>query len=53
VTPYLRRAFAGEAVRIPAIHYDPAEIGQPGLARWVEATARPIKTPDGGSPKSC
>nr|WP_269117410.1 PAS domain S-box protein [Ramlibacter monticola] len=47
VTPYLRRAFAGEAVRIPAIHYDPAEIGQPGIARWVEATARPIKTPDG------
>lgn len=47
VTPYLRRAFAGEAVRIPAIHYDPAEIGKPGLARWVEATARPIKTPDG------
>ncbi|WP_240787005.1 PAS domain-containing hybrid sensor histidine kinase/response regulator [Ramlibacter rhizophilus] len=47
VTPYLRRAFAGEAVRIPAIRYDPAEIGKPGLARWVEATARPIITPDG------
>lgn len=47
VTPYLRRAFAGEAVRIPAIHYDPVEIGQPGLARWVEAIARPITTPDG------
>ena len=47
VTAYLRRAFAGEAVRIPAIHYDPAEIGKPGLARWVEATARPIKAADG------
>lgn len=47
VTPYLRRAFAGEAVSIPAIHYDPADIGKPGNARWVEATACPIKTQDG------
>lgn len=47
VTPHLRRAFAGEAVRIPAVHYDPAEIGKPGLARWVEATARPIQGADG------
>ena len=48
VTPHLRRAFAGEeAVRLPAVHYDPAELGQPGHARWVEATARPIKAPDG------
>jgi len=42
LTPYLRRAFAGEAVRIPAAYYDPAEMGKPGRARWVEATARPI-----------
>jgi len=47
VTPLLRRAFAGEAVRLPTIHYDPAELGKPGLARWVDATARPIKAPDG------
>ncbi|WP_255440184.1 PAS domain-containing hybrid sensor histidine kinase/response regulator [Caenimonas sedimenti] len=47
VTPYLRRAFAGEPVRIPAAWYDPAEIGKPGRARWVEATARPIKAADG------
>ncbi|MEJ7930510.1 PAS domain S-box protein [Ramlibacter sp. AN1015] len=47
VTAYLRRALAGEAVRIPAIHYDPVEMGKPGLARWVEATARPITAPDG------
>jgi PAS domain S-box-containing protein len=47
VTPHLRRAFAGEAVRLPAVHYDPAELGKPGLARWVEATARPIQAPDG------
>lgn len=47
ITPHLRRAFAGEAVRLPAIRYDPAEIGKPGVARWVEATARPIKSADG------
>jgi len=47
VTPLLRRAFAGEAVRLPTIHYDPAELGKPGLARWVDATARPIMAPDG------
>jgi PAS domain S-box-containing protein len=48
VTAHLRRAFAGEeAVRLPAVHYDPAELGKPGHARWVEATARPIKGRDG------
>lgn len=47
VLPYLRRAFAGSTVRIPATHYDPAEIGRPGRARWVEATASPIKSADG------
>jgi PAS domain S-box-containing protein len=47
VTPHLRRAFAGEAVRLPAAYYDPAELGKPGRARWVEATARPIKDGQG------
>jgi len=47
VTAQLRRAFAGEPVRLPPIHYDPAELGKPGAARWVEATARPIKAEDG------
>ncbi len=47
VTPLLRRAFAGEAVRLPAVHYDPTALGKPGLARWVEATARPIKDAQG------
>ena len=47
VTPSLRRAFAGEPARLPTILYDPAEIGKPGAARWVEGTARPIKGPDG------
>jgi PAS domain S-box-containing protein len=43
VTAFLRRAFAGEPTRLPAIHYDPSELGKPGAARWVEATAWPIK----------
>jgi PAS domain S-box-containing protein len=43
VTAHLLRAFGGEAVRLPATYYDPAELGKPGRARWVEATARPIK----------
>ncbi len=47
VTALLRRAFAGEAVRLPAIHYDVNSLGVSGAARWVEATARPIKGPDG------
>jgi PAS domain S-box-containing protein len=47
ITPHLRRAFAGEAVRLPAVLYDPAQLGKPGIARWVEATARPIKGRDG------
>jgi PAS domain S-box-containing protein len=52
VTPYLRRAFAGEPVRIPAIRYDPAETlpdhswqGDP--ARWVSTVAYPLKDADG------
>jgi PAS domain S-box-containing protein len=47
VTPHLRRAFAGESVRLPLAYYDPGELGKPGLARWVEATARPIKDAEG------
>ncbi|MET0334568.1 MAG: PAS domain S-box protein [Rhizobacter sp.] len=47
VTAQLRRAFAGEAVRLPAILYDPTELGKPGSARWVEASACPIKGTDG------
>ncbi|MES2264580.1 MAG: PAS domain S-box protein [Pseudomonadota bacterium] len=42
ITPYLRRAFAGESVTLPAICYDPAEIKLPGRARWLTASAHPI-----------
>ncbi|MBP2158076.1 MULTISPECIES: ATP-binding protein [Asticcacaulis] len=43
ITPYLRRAFAGEAVQIPAICYDPGDVGLPGRPRWVKASAHPIR----------
>jgi PAS domain S-box-containing protein len=43
ITAYLARALSGESVEIPAIHYDTAELGQPGHARWVTARAHPIK----------
>ena len=47
ITPYLRRAFTGEAVQIPAICYDPADIGLPGRPRWVKASAHPIRDDQG------
>lgn len=43
LAPYLERAFAGEPVAIPPVCYDPAEIGKPGQARWVEAYLYPVK----------
>jgi PAS domain S-box-containing protein len=47
ITPYLQRAFAGESVKIPAIYYDPADLGRPGRARWVTANAHPLKDGNG------
>ena len=47
VTPYLRRAFAGEAVNIPAIRYDPAEMGIIARPRWVTSRVQPIKDQHG------
>ena len=43
VTAYLLRAFAGESVSIPAIRYDPAELGIIARPRWVTARAQPVK----------
>ncbi|MEO7940473.1 MAG: PAS domain-containing protein [Burkholderiaceae bacterium] len=43
ITDALRRAIGGESVVIPAVLYDPAELGHPGKARWVTAHAHPIK----------
>ena len=47
VTPYLLRAYAGESVQIPAILYDPAELGILARARWVTGRAHPIRDADG------
>ncbi len=48
IVPYLRRAFAGEPVEIPAIEYDPNETipdrsRHHDPLRWVSAVAYPLK----------
>ena len=48
IAPYLRRAFAGEPVELPAIGYDPDETipnrtRHPDPVRWVSAVAYPLK----------
>lgn len=48
ILPYLRKGFNGESTPIPAIHYDPQEMGFSGRARWVEAFIHPIKDRLGG-----
>ena len=50
--PLLRRAFAGEAVHLPLIRYDPSEtLPEKGryedATRWVSAFAYPVKDIDG------
>jgi PAS domain S-box-containing protein len=47
VTAFLRRAFAGESVNVPAILYDPAELGITARPRWVTSRAQPIKDETG------
>ncbi|HEY9691170.1 MAG TPA: PAS domain S-box protein [Oculatellaceae cyanobacterium] len=52
IMPYIKQAFAGEAVQIPPIKYDPNEslpnrtINQDPI-RWVSAVAYPVKNEDG------
>ena len=43
VRPEVRRAFAGEAVALPPVLYDPVETGKPGRKRWVEAFFYPVR----------
>lgn len=48
ILPYIRRAFAGEPVAIPAVQYDPDETipdrePSPNAKRWVSAVAYPLK----------
>ena len=47
ITPLIARGLSGESVDIPPILYDPAELGQPGRARWVSASLHPIRDADG------
>lgn len=47
VISYIRRGFSGESSEIPAVYYDPAEIGIQGNARWVRAFIYPVKDEDG------
>ena len=55
VLSYIRRAFAGEAVAVPPIRYDPREtlpdiVHRDDPARWVSAVAYPLKD-DHGRPR--
>jgi PAS domain S-box-containing protein len=52
IAPLLRKAFDGEAVRLPTIRYDPNETipdssSNRDPARWVGAFAYPVKDADG------
>jgi PAS domain S-box-containing protein len=52
ILPYIRRGFAGEALAIPAIWYDPNETVREGSRRreprrWVRAFIHPIKDTSG------
>ncbi len=52
VSPYIRRAFAGEPVEIPPIQYDPNETipdrtRHQDPLRWVSAVAYPLKDDSG------
>lgn len=44
---YIHRAFAGEAVRLPEVYYDPAKIGKNGRPRWLEGYIYPLSTQKG------
>lgn len=46
VRPEIRRAFAGEAVALPPVLYDPVETGNLGRKRWVEAFFYPVRDGD-------
>ena len=47
IAQLLQRACAGEAVELPAVHYDVGALGGIGPARWVTARAHPVKDEGG------
>jgi diguanylate cyclase (GGDEF)-like protein/PAS domain S-box-containing protein len=44
---YIKRAFAGEALELPTVEYDPAEEGMTGKKRWTLAYIYPVKDANG------
>lgn len=40
---YVKKAYAGEAVEMPAFFLDPKRIGKLGRGRWIEAWFSPVK----------
>lgn len=45
--PYVKQAFTGQEVEIPAFYLDPSMYNRPGRARWLEAWLSPIKDDNG------
>lgn len=41
--PYVRRAYAGEAVAVPPFYFDPADSNRTGRPRWLEAVVYPVR----------
>jgi PAS domain S-box-containing protein len=41
--PTIQRAFAGESVVLPPVHYDPATYGGPSRAFWSQAVMFPLR----------
>lgn len=42
ISQYIKQGFEGKTTKIPAIKYDPNELGNPGRARWVEGYVSPV-----------
>lgn len=46
--PYVKRAYAGEAVDVPAFYMEPVKmLGRQGRGRWLEAWFSPVKDENG------
>jgi PAS domain S-box-containing protein len=47
VMPLVQKAFEGETIQLPLINYDPAKIGKPGHACWIQTFAYAVKNAHG------
>lgn len=43
----VREVFTGKSVQMNAVYYNPADLGQPGRPRWVDAFFSPIRSASG------